>query len=217
MSLPLLANPPSTHSSPPTGQFNAQQQQSLRSDHTQQRELVPSVMAPRKREPVGFVDDTVDKSEESEELPANPSLVKEKAKKTPNKKKTQPKAKPTKDKPQAQVSNAKPAKAVAKSQKVVATNERKEEANGRGGRASGSRNFSNIEMTTLIEAVKRALPLGQIGWREVVKLYNKALPEDGMKRDEKSVKTKFDAVRFHKLCVISRWPSDTSIDRQNSN
>ena len=173
-------------------------------------------MAPREREPVGFVDDAVDKSEESEELPANPSLVKEKAKKAPNKK-TQPKAKLTKDKPQAQVSNAKPAKAVAKSQKVAATDERKEEGNGRGGRASGLRNFSNIEMVTLIEAVKRALPLGQIGWKEVVKLYNKALPEDGMKRDEKSVKTKFDAVRFHKLGAISRWLSDTSIDRQNSN
>lgn len=65
----------------------------------------------------------------------------------------------------------------------------------RGGRTTGSRNFSSEEMAKLVKLVQEELPLGAAGWDKIVSVYNKwAKPETYHERDVKSLRGKFDSI-----------------------
>jgi len=73
----------------------------------------------------------------------------------------------------------------------------------RGGRVTGSRNFSPEEMVRLVAIVGEVLPLGQNGWATVEKRFSALASRNDIPRDQKALKAKFDAVRF-RLFVAHR-------------
>jgi len=75
---------------------------------------------------------------------------------------------------------------------------KEEKAEKRGGRATGSKNFSIDEMVELVKIVAEKLPIGGHKWDAVANKYNSldaVVNEKWMMRDSRSCRNKFDQVK----------------------
>jgi hypothetical protein len=71
------------------------------------------------------------------------------------------------------------------------------DAKKRGGRQTGSRNYTATENTRLLDLVEKYRPIGQLYWDKVAQEFNERARElQTFQRDKESLKHKFQSVSF---------------------